>query len=99
MDCLIVVTDINNGLYYNWRGIQDGVRAVLPTNIRVGEDDVEARCEMWACYEKDVDAVIAKITAAHVGAEVKAFKIFKTGQRAAGPIVIREVTKDGVLPF
>lgn len=99
MDCLIVVTNIDDGIYMDWRGLQDGVRAVLPAHVRVGEDDVESKCEMWACYERDVDNVIAKITASHVGVEVRAFKMFKTGQRAAGPIQIREVTKDGVLPF
>ncbi len=99
MDCLIVATVIESGLYYDWRGVTNGVRAVVPHAVKVHEDNVEADCEMWACYEKDVDAVIAKVATEFPGVEIKAFKLFKMGQRPAGPCVIREVTKDGVLPF
>ncbi len=99
MDCLIIATPIEDGLYYDWRGVQDGVRAIIPTAVNVEENNVERKAEIWACNERDVDAVMGTITNNFHGVEVKAFKLFKLAQRPAGPITIREVTKDGVLPF
>lgn len=99
MDCIIIATPIDEGLYFEWRGVRDGVRAIIPTAVNVGEDAIEKKAEVWACHEKDVDAVMGSITNNFPGVEVKAFKLFKLAQRPAGPVTIREVTKDGVLPF
>lgn len=98
MDCIILVTQIDNGIYLDWRNVRDGVRCLLVPKI-TDEDDLRTKCEAFACHEKDVDAVMNIVAMQHPDVEIRAFKMIKIASAKAMPAVIRNVTKDGVLPF
>ena len=48
--------------------------------------------------ERDVDIAISTFTNQNAGQEVIIYRPFKSGIRPAGELVVKEISKDGVLP-
>lgn len=100
MKCLVVVSDLEQGVYYDFRNVHNGARALpIPDNTD-SEGLVPMRdVPVWVCEEGDVPALVEEVTRINVGIQVSVFKLFSTHTRLPGELKSLTVTKDGELPF
>lgn len=53
---------------------------------------------MWACTDEDVPEVVNRMSTAHIGKDIKTFKLAGISTRAPGELKSKYVSKDGVFP-
>ena len=102
-DCLVVVKDLEQGVYQEWRGTRTAIRG-LDNIPEVNDPELFSTKELirklpiWACMQKDVGAVVEQLSQEWVGYEIKIFNLTQIVTRLVGDLRTKEVSKDGVLP-
>lgn len=79
----------------------DGARShsyAIPTEKFNEEIGITIRHTLFEVDKRDIDAALRDLTQNHPGCEVEVLEVIKSAVRPAGDIVIKNVTKDGVLP-
>ncbi len=79
----------------------DGARSrsyAIPTEKFNEETGDTIRHTFFEIDKRDIDAALMDLTKNHPGCEVEVLEVIKSAVRPAGDIVIKNVTKDGVLP-
>lgn len=105
--CLVTVLPLDRGIYQEWRGCTEDVRALFTKERGRDADTIAATSsfeelmrtvEVWACSEKDVDKVVEYMSKEWVGHEIKVFNMTQAFTRQAGDLKAKKVTTDGVFP-
>lgn len=70
----------------------------IPTEKFNAETGTTIMHTFFEVDNRDIDAALRDLTQNHPGCEVEVLEVIKSAVRPAGDIVIKNVTKDGVLP-
>lgn len=72
--------------------------AILPKELSVERSDFAKEGEFFLVEEDDVELFLKLFAEANPGHEVQVYTLTQSAQCPAGPMVVKKVTKDGVLP-
>lgn len=73
--------------------------AILTRELNTERSDFTTEGEFFLVEETEVDAVVRTLAEANPGHEVQTYTMTSSAQCPAGPMVLKKVTKDGVLPI
>lgn len=72
--------------------------AIMTREMNVERTDFTHEGEFFLCNEEDLDPTVRALAEANPGREVQVYNLMQSAQCPAGEMVMKKVTKDGVLP-
>ena len=96
---IVVALDVENGIYTEVRGIRTPIMGITTPEFD-GDRTLDKWRDiyMWACTDEDVPEVVNRMSTAHIGKDIKTFKLAGISTRAPGELKSKYVSKDGVFP-
>lgn len=84
-------------IYLNAVGIE--VEAITPNKPDRNDEYSLSNCSLFFVPDKHVKTLVERAAKANPGCEIQVFSMEKVGQCPAGDFVMKDVTKDGILPL
>lgn len=84
-------------IYLNAVGIE--VETITPEKPNRNDEYTLRNCSLFNVAEKHVKLFVERAAQANPGCEIQVFSLERVGQCPAGDFVMKDVTKDGILPL
>lgn len=85
--------------FYAGDNFRHHAQVILTPRVETDSEVVFAKQgEFFEVEERDIEAALSYFTAEHPGADVTVYAATHQGVRPAGELVMKKITKDGILP-